>query len=334
MWEGWLCAGKMHLLAGAPGTGKTTIAVALSAIVTAGSNWPDGTKAQQGSVAFWSGEDNNADTLNPRLRAAGADMNRVFVVDGLNVRGERRPFDPALHISALREELIKIPHLRVLVIDPIVSAVAGDSHKTAETRRSLQPLVDLAEELGCALVGITHFNKGTKGQDTLERLTGSAAFGAFTRVVLVAARQCAKDGSQERRVLVRLKSNIGPDGDGYVYDVQEGDLLEFPGVKASSVMWGEPVFGAARDLLAETSPRDRNPKSKNLASWLRDLLSAGPLSAEELRVHCDKNGYAMRTVNHALKKEKEMGNIVFKRVGFPSHGIWALPGSEKPIEEF
>src|SRR5215469_399922 len=84
LWNGWLAAGKLHIIAGAPGSGKTTLAASFAATLTRGSSWPDGTRADKGSVVFWSDEDDNADTLNPRFRAAGADMDRVFVVEGVS----------------------------------------------------------------------------------------------------------------------------------------------------------------------------------------------------------------------------------------------------------
>ena len=80
----------------------------------------------------------------------------------------------------------------MIIVDPIVSAVSGDSHKNGETRRALQPLVDLASDVNAALIGITHFSKGTSGRDPLERITGSIAFGALARVVMVAAKEASE----------------------------------------------------------------------------------------------------------------------------------------------
>lgn len=80
LWDGWLAAGKLHVLAGAPGTGKSTIAFALAAALTAGRWWPDGKRAPVGSVLIWSGEDDPADTIMPRLLAAGADPARIYIV--------------------------------------------------------------------------------------------------------------------------------------------------------------------------------------------------------------------------------------------------------------
>jgi RecA-family ATPase len=272
LWVGWLAAGKLHLIGGAPGTGKTTIAATLAATMTCGGRWPDGTRAECGSVLVWSGEDDNADTLNPRLRAAGADMSRVYVVEGVREGLERYPFDPARDMDALRLALVNLPDVRLIVIDPIVSAVSGDSHKNAEVRRGLQPLVDLAGQLRCALLGVTHFSKGTRGRDPVERITGSLAFSALARLVMVTAKQEADGERPERRVMLRAKSNLSPDGGGFVYDLQQGELDGFPGVSASSVRWGEAVHGTARELLAEAEQVDDDHGS-DAASFLRDLLA-------------------------------------------------------------
>lgn len=79
LWPDWLALGKFHLLAGAPGQGKTTIAMDLAATVTLGGRWPDGTRCAAGNVLVWSGEDDYTDTLLPRLIAAGVDRKRVFL---------------------------------------------------------------------------------------------------------------------------------------------------------------------------------------------------------------------------------------------------------------
>lgn len=323
LWRGWLAAGKLQILGGQAGTGKTTIATALAATVTIGGRWPDGSRAEAGSVVIWSGEDDPADTLVPRLRAAGADMARVHFVDGMRDGAERYPFDPSRDSDALLEALVGIGDVRLLVIDPIVSAVAGDSHKNAEVRRSLQPLVDLAQRQRCALLGVTHFTKGTAGREPVERLTGSLAFGALARLVMVTAKAEENDGEAARRFLARAKSNIGPDGGGFVYDLHQGELPGFPGVAASSVLWGAALEGTARELLAEAEQQD-DEAVQDAAGFLRELLGCGPRPARVVFSEAASAGFSRDAMQRAKRK---IGALAVKR-GMASGWDWHLPRAE------
>ena len=204
-------------------------------------------------------------------------------------------------MDALRAALATVPDVRLIVIDPVVSAVSGDSHKNAEVRRGLQPLVDLAGQLRCALLGVTHFSKGTSGRDPVERITGSLAFGALARLVMVTAKQEAVGDRPERRVMLRAKSKIGPDGGGFVYDLQQGELPGYQGVSASSVLWGEPIQGTARELLAEAEQRDDDHGS-DAGSFLRDLLAYGPRTAKEIKSEAANAGYSMDAMHRAKRK--------------------------------
>ena len=328
LWNGWLAAGKLHLIGGAPGTGKTTIAASLAACVTCGDRWPDGTRAQRGSVVFWSGEDDVADTLAPRLRAAGADMARIHMVEGMKEGADRYPFDPARDMEALRTSLATIPDVRLIVIDPIVSAVAGDSHKNAEVRRGLQPLVDVAGQLRCALLGVTHFSKGTSGRDPVERITGSLAFGALARLVMVTAKQEAKEEQPERRVLLRAKSNIGPDGGGFVYDLRQGELPGYPGIEASSVLWSDAIHGTARELLAEAEQVDiEGSEARDAVNWLRELLASGPVQVKDVKRHGENDGFAWRSLQRAMRK----AGVESRRGGFGLPATWELTGNRAAV---
>lgn len=161
--------------------------MALAATISTGGNWPAGTRATTGSVIIWSGEDDPADTLLPRLMAAGADLGRVHIVDGVTDGDGSRAFDPATDMPVLLTAAHTVGDVRLLIVDPVISAVQGDSHKNAETRRALQPLVDFGRDTGAAVLGISHFSKGTSCRDPLERLSGSLAFGALARLVFGAA---------------------------------------------------------------------------------------------------------------------------------------------------
>jgi putative DNA primase/helicase len=248
LWDGWLARGKLHVLAGAPGAGKSTIALTLAAVVSAGVRWPDGTECTPGHVLVWSDEDDPADTLLPRLLAAGGDPKRFHIVSATVDRDGARQFDPATDIPALLTAAREISECALVIVDPVVTVVLGDSHKNTEVRRALQPLVGFASELDAAVFGVSHFTKGTAGRDPVERVTGSVAFGALPRVVMAAARV---KGNAERRNFCRAKSNIGPDTGGWEYRLELAEVPGASGVTAVWARWGESLEGSARDLLAE-----------------------------------------------------------------------------------
>lgn len=320
LWDGWLARGKLAIMAGAPGTGKTTLAMAFAAAVTTGGHWPDGSRTPHGNVLIWSGEDDPKDTLVPRLHAAGADVNRVFFVgDTVPAGAESRSFDPARDLAALTRAIAGAGEIRLMIVDPIVSAVSGDSHKNTEVRRALQPLVDLAWKLDCALVGISHFSKGTQGRDPHERVTGSIAFSALARVVLATAKTKDDDG-EVGQILVRAKSNIGPDHGGFRYEFEQIELAGVPGVFASRVMWGDAVEGEARELLAE--PKD-DDGAVDVDGWLTDALAAGPMKSKDVKRLGESNGFSY----DQLKRAKKRLGIVDHREGFGKEASywWKLP---------
>ena len=333
LWDGWLARGKLHIMAGAPGTGKTTIALALATTISTGGRFPDGSKCEAGNVLVWSGEDDPKDTLLPRLLAMGADRKRIYFVTDAYIAGERITFDPAYHFPALAEAATSIGGINLMVVDPIVSAVAGDSHKAAEVRRSLQPVVDLAAKLDAAMVGISHFSKGTQGNDPLERVTGSNAFGALPRVVMATAK--VKDneapGATPRRILVRTKSNIGPDGGGYDYSLTQQEVKGYPNLFASCVLWGDELEGTAKQLLA-TAETDADPdeqsEHKSAEDWLRELLDeTNGMQAGEVIKTAKANGYGERTIYRVKNRLR----LVVKTTGFGKEraSTWSLPITAK-----
>lgn len=332
IWPGWLASGKVHILGGAPGTGKTTISLSLAATISSGGVWPDGIQSPKGKVVIWSGEDDPSDTLVPRLKLSGANLQNIYFVGNVHHGHERRAFDPALDTDSLLQQLMDLSDVRLLIVDPIVSAIAGDSHKNAEVRRSLQPLADLAASLHCALLGITHFSKGTTGKEPVERLTGSLAFGAMARIVMVAAKHQVTSGDADsQRVFLRAKSNIGPDKGGFAYELKQSEIREHPGVIASCVQWKEPIDGSARDLLREADevPDDIDRESLPDAKlFLHDLLSDGPMSVKDIKRNADGAGYSWATIRRAqqklgVKAQKEGGHF-----GGYQRWLWALPAPD------
>ena len=323
LWVEWLARGKLEVFAGMAGTGKTTIAISLAATISNGGLFPDGSRSPEGNVLIWSGEDSAEDTLVPRLITAGADLSRVHFIGDVKHGDEIRSFDPATDIAALNDAAAGIGNISMLIVDPIVNAVAGDSHKNGEVRRALQPLVDFGERMNCAVFGISHFSKGTGGKEPLERVTGSLAFGALARIVLATAK--ITEGETCKRIFCRAKSNIGPDGDGFEYTLEQKEVKGYPGLSSSYVVWGEPVEGSARELLAESEvENDDGSNVHSATSWLQNLLKdeGNSLDLKDVMKAAQAMGYKERTVHRARKK---IGAIVqLTGFGKDKRSTWSI----------
>lgn len=331
LWKYYLAAGKLHILAGAPGSGKTTIAMRLAAIVSTGGKWPDGTKSIPGSVLIWSGEDDPGDTIVPRLAAAGADRDRIYLVGSVSDVDGNRAFDPAQDMEWLEAAIESIDDLKLIIVDPITSAVAGDSHKNSETRRSLQVFVDLAAKKKAAVIGITHLTKGTAGRDPLERLTGSLAFGALPRVVFIAAKDAEADEDQDpKRYFTRAKSNIGPDGGGFEYEVVTGKMPGNERIETSWITFGEPLKGTARTILAAADEVKEPDKSEvgRAKSFLGEFLGRGMRTQADCLAAASMEDISERTLKRA---KKELGIVARKDKGrMVGPWFWAFPDDLPP----
>jgi putative DNA primase/helicase len=276
-------------------------------------------------VLVWSSEDVADDTLVPRLIASGADLTRCHFIEGIVQHGESVPFDPSQDIPELHRAVERIGGAALLIIDPIVSAVAGDMHRANDVRRSLQAVVDFAEAHSCAVVGITHFAKGGAGKAPQDRVIGSQAFGALARMVLVTAKE---EGST-RRVLARAKSNIAPDDGGVAYSL---DLITISGdIAATHAVWDGIIEGTAREILGaiEYDEADAGGERQDAEQFLRDLLANGPLSTKQIKIDASGAGYSWRTIERA---KRDLG-IEASKAGMRDGWQWLLPKTAKNAED-
>lgn len=333
LWKNWLAVSKFHLLAGAPGTGKTTVALSLAAIIASGGQWPDGTLCEApGNILIWSGEDDPEDTLLPRLLMHDADPKRVYFISDVIDNNITRAFDPAYDIPKLYEKAAQMGTVRLIIIDPIINAVAGDSHKNGEVRRSLQPLVELGEKLKAVVLGISHFSKGTLACDPIERVTGSIAFGALSRMLLATAKMTDSNG-QEKRVLVRAKSNHGPDGGGYHYQIEQRELQGYQDVLGSHIIWGEAAEGSARELL--TDPNEFHTLKENSAlreavDFIKAILADNVLVDSTLVIQKAKEA----GINYSsIQRAKTLLEVEAIHEGFGKGSTWKWRLPSKVIKK-
>lgn len=321
LWIDWLARGKLHLLAGPPSTGKTTLALAVAATLTNGGTWPDGSWAARGRVLIWTCEDGIEDTIMPRLVASGANLENAYILRETSENGRRRAFDFGRDLQRLEAKVRELGDVVLIIIDSVAQLVSGNSNSNTQVRKDLDPLVAFAEQTGIAILGLTHVVKGSKKKDPLDRVNGSTAFGAVARIVWIVARQegdRAGDGVS-RSVLVRAKSNIGPIDGGFAYHI---DAVTVPAgmagvARSSKIAWDEQLEGAPRDILndAEGCQASASDDRKQEAmDFLEVLLANGPQPVETVQQQAAQSRIAWATVRRAadalgVKKYRPMGDV-------------------------
>jgi putative DNA primase/helicase len=212
----------------------------------------------------------------------------------------------------------------------VVSTVRGDGNENTTVRRALQPLVDLAEQTGCAVLGVSHYAKGSAGRDPIERVIGSIAFSAVARLVIAAAVITEEDGTK-RHIIARAKTNIGPQGGGFAFGIELAEAA--PGVKATRIVWRGPLEGTAAELLARAdvpaAVAERGVTDEAVA-WLRDLLQneGGELLSRSVMKAAKEAGFSSE---RAIHRAREKLGVTIKASGFARNrrSLWRLP--EPPI---
>jgi hypothetical protein len=335
IWPGRIPEGKLVLLGGPPGLGKSQLTAFISAVVSNGSEWPCGEgRAQQGKVIFMSAEDGIEDTIVPRLMAAGADLTRVRIVaaatkmDGTG----RKTFSLKTDVDLLEELARQTGSVRVIIVDPISAYMGGaDGNGNVETREVLEPLAEMANRLKIAVVAVTHLNKGGAGnQNALNRFAGSIAFVAAARAAF-AVIEDPDDG--ERRLLLQAKSNLGKKCEGLAFRLEQrlvaGDIV------SSNIMFEGGYVSASIDEAlnaSESRGGDRHTNKEEAANFLRTVLAGGALPVLQIESEARDAGLLGPdrpiSQNKAFRSAREELGIAPQRHGGTAakgQWVWGLP---------
>jgi putative DNA primase/helicase len=326
LWENRFAEGKVGIIAGEPGVGKSQITCMMASIVSRGGKWPDGSQARKGSVIIICCEDDAADTLKPRLMAADADCSKIILCDWIKKDGKRHHFDVSQHIEQLSELVRKEGDVRLIVIDPI-SAYMGrtDSHVVAEVRQSLSPIQAMAAELGPAVLMVSHLNKGGNGGgNAISRVSGSGAYVAIARAAYLVVKD-PEDETERRRIMSPLKNNLGDDRTGFSYRLegwQSGDIA------SSRVVFDpEPVTTLADKLLQRsTGGAEDGSALAEACDFLRQELEGGPKPSKQVESSARDAGVS----GAALKRARKELHVKARKDG---EGRWhlELPDSKAQV---
>ncbi len=326
LWPRMIARGKLTMIAGNPGLGKSQLTASLAAIVTTGGGWPaNGGNCELGDVAFLSAEDDAADTIRPRMDAAGADSKRIFILDSVSSldkegKAQQRSFTLQEDIARLDQLLEEKPDIALVVIDPITAYMGGvDSHKTADVRGMLAPLAEMAARRNVALVCISHLNKSA-GNEAMMRVTGSLAFVAAARAAFFVGADSAEPS---RRLFLPIKNNIGNDRTGLAFSIKPCTLKS--GIETSYIVWEDAiVHQTANDVLAEQGQAGNGKEEKSALqdaiNFLREVLAEGPVSAKEVYKQAADACIAQRTI----KRAKDELGIKAKKQGMDQGWVWIL----------
>ena len=299
--------GKVTIVQGDPGKGKTTMVLQIIAKLTKGEAvLPSGSDEpaleektmdlEPVNVIYQTAEDGLGDTIKPRLLSAGADCSRVMVIDDN---------DQALTMMDARlEEAIIKTNARLVVLDPIQGflGTAVDMHRANEIRPLMKRVAVLAEKYHCAIILIGHMNKNSNGKSSYRGL-GSIDFQAAARSVLIVGR--IKD-EPEIRVVCHVKSSLAPEGKSIAFRLDKDTGFEWIGEYDIS----------ADDLL---SGDNRGQKIHEAKEFLKEILVSGSVAQTKVAEEAESRGIKKKTLWNA-KKELEIESV---KIG--NQWFWMLP---------
>jgi putative DNA primase/helicase len=327
LWPEYIALGKITLIAGDPGLGKSLITSMLAAIVSKGYNWPlNGSSSPVGNIILLSAEDDPADTIRPRLDAAGADCNSIHIiksVEEVDADGNilNRMFSFKRDIVVLDECLSTLQNCKLVVIDPVSAYLDGtDGNSNSDLRGLFAPLAGLASKYKVAVVLIQHLNKGSGG-NAIYRPMGSLAFIATARAAFIVTKDI---DNPHRRLFMPAKNNIAKENVGLAYSITEAEN------GAPVIAWeSESITITADEALAIPQFNEERTATDDAVNFLKNLLSAGPVSAAE----ADKQARQLGIGNKPLRSARGKLGIKPIKTGFSGGWVWALPQDALKTQE-
>jgi putative DNA primase/helicase len=316
LWQGFIASGRLTGLVGYPGLGKSQVSLDLAATVSTGRDFPGGaSNGKAGDVIILSAEDDPADTIVPRLIAAGADLSRIHIVKAVKDGDGERPFNLSVDLDRLEREQ-DLTQVKLLVIDPASSYLGSakgnhvNRNNSGDVRTILGRLANFAAKHELAVLAVSHLNKSS-GTSAITRIMGSTEWVAVPRAVFLVT----EEAGTSRRLFLPLKNNLAPDRVGYAFRIE--DRIVADGIKTSAVVWDhDPVTITADEALAAAA---KNKKASSTAmDFLQQLLRDGPVDQTEAVRLGAEAGFSKKN----LRMARENLGVKSKKEGFGAEGKW------------
>lgn len=323
LWTGRLALGTLALLGGREGIGKSTLAYQIAADITRG-HLSGVHEGEPRAVIVAATEDSWEHTIVPRLIGAKADLRHVYRVDVTTPEGHETEVILPRDLVEL-EKSVRDVNAALILLDPLMSRLDAklDSHKDAEVRLALEPLVKLANATATSVLGLIHVNK-SQSTDPLTLLMGSRAFAAVARAVLFVITD---PDDETIRMLGQPKNNLGRTDlptltfridSHHVADTDEGPVF------TGRINWQGETDRSIREILQSTgdAPEERNAV-KEAAAWLIDYLT-GMDGTAPYKLVVEQGRLAGHSVA-TLKRARATVHVVSEQGGYPPVGHWRLP---------
>lgn len=308
LWEKRLALGKITILDGDPGMGKSLLTLDLGARVTGGGTMPDGTPGLRGGVVLITPEDGLGDTIRPRLARAGADLDLVVSLSEVECQDARgnsyqRLFNLAEDLPLLKRAIQRV-QARLVVIDPVMAVIGNrDVFRDNDVRALLNQLSALMAECQCACVLVRHLTKGAH-DNALYSGTGSIAFVAQVRIGLIVGKD---PNDATRNILAHTKINIGEAPQALSYRIRSDAAT---GNKRPYVDWGPPSDLTAQEMLAPVPIAKPRTAQQEILDLLRENYPQ-EMSAQEL--HEELPDVPIMTIRSSMRRMSE--SRVIEKIG-------------------
>jgi hypothetical protein len=314
LWRNWIPLGKLVVVDGDPGLGKSTMLVDLAARLSRGRPMPDQSPAPQISVLMATSEDGLEDTVVPRLMAAEADLSRITCIKEIRTGTGRRPLTLPADIPILQQR-IRDRNVKLFIIDPLMSflGTAVDSCKDQDVRGCLHQLGNLAEEEGCTILFLRHLNKATGGK-AIYRGGGSIGIIAAARVGMIVAQDPNDDRGS---ILACSKNNVAEKPRSLKFQ------LDPTHHQVCRVAWTGTSDCEADDLLNAANTPEEKTANNEAVEFLRNYLSEGPQPGKSIL----RDAKAQGIPEFAIRKAGTILKVQTYRDGFGKQqiGYWHLP---------